>query len=209
MLSSEIYGPLVEKQKWATDRILANGHQLLTLINDMIDQAELEAGRLELQDRTFNIIAHVEDICSMLSTQAKAKGLSLTTEVADKMPEVLVGDEQRIRQILVNLVNNAIKFTEEGSVKIHLYLPDSEHWAVGVSDTGRGIPQDAQNYVFDPFRQVDGSPTREHGGVGLGLSLVRHLVRLMEGRIELESTVEQGSTFTVILPLVLPQEEQP
>ncbi len=117
------------------------------------------------------------------------------------MPSILSGDQQRLQQILVNLVSNAIKFTEEGAVQVCLYCPDPQHWAMEVSDTGSGIPPEAQAYIFEPFRQVDNSMTRENTGTGLGLSIVKQLATLMGGEITLESEIGRGSTFTVQLPL--------
>jgi signal transduction histidine kinase len=112
-----------------------------------------------------------------------------------------------LRQILINLVNNAIKFTEAGKIQVHLYCPSPYCWAIKVSDTGSGIPSEAQDHIFEPFRQVDGSITRKHGGAGLGLSIVKQLITLMEGQITLESELGRGSTFTVSFPLLLPQSE--
>jgi signal transduction histidine kinase len=127
--------------------------------------------------------------------------------VADDVPTSLISDRHRLHQILVNLVGNAIKFTEEGKVSIHVFRSDSEHWTLEVSDTGPGIPREAQAYIFEPFRQVDSSATRHHAGSGLGLSIVRQLVNLLGGEITLVSEVGQGSTFAVILPLIMEQEK--
>jgi signal transduction histidine kinase len=120
---------------------------------------------------------------------------------------MVLGDQNRLQQILVNLASNAIKFTGSGRVQIRLYRPDLNHWAIAVSDTGPGIPTEAQAYIFEPFQQVDGSVTREHVGTGLGLSIVKQLVNLMEGQITLESEVGQGSAFTVLLPLHTVEEK--
>jgi signal transduction histidine kinase len=120
---------------------------------------------------------------------------------------MLVGDEPRLQQIAINLVGNAIKFTDQGSVTISAYLPDENTWAIAVKDTGPGIPEDAQSYIFDAFRQIDGSVTRKHEGFGLGLSIVQQLTTLMKGHVTVESTAGQGSVFTVILPLVIPAKE--
>jgi signal transduction histidine kinase len=106
-----------------------------------------------------------------------------------------------LQQILVNLVSNAIKFTEEGAVHLFIYQPDPTHWALQVTDTGPGIPLEAQAYIFEPFRQVDGSVTRQHGGSGLGLSIVRQLTNLMGGEVALASELGRGSTFIVTLPI--------
>ncbi|MDY7079690.1 MAG: ATP-binding protein, partial [Chloroflexota bacterium] len=131
----------------------------------------------------------------------------LNSHIADDVPAVLPGDRQRLHQILVNLVGNAIKFTDEGTIQVRVYRPDAVHWVLEVSDTGCGVPLADQPYVFDPFRQVDSSATREHDGSGLGLSIVKQLTNLMGGEITLASRVGRGSTFTIILPLVPIQEE--
>jgi signal transduction histidine kinase len=119
----------------------------------------------------------------------------------------LYGDPQRLNQVLVNLCNNAVKFTEHGSIKVRFYMVDLEHWAMEVTDTGMGIPADAQRYIFDPFRQVDMEVTRRPGGIGLGLTIVKRLITLMQGEICVQSEVGVGSTFTVILPLKVNQKE--
>jgi PAS domain S-box-containing protein len=206
MLLGGVHGSLSEGQSRATGRILTNAKQLASVVNDLLDQAELEAGWLELRIASFSPADLVDEVVSILADEARERGLALVTDVADSMPGDVVGDPQRTGQILMNLVVNALKFTEKGQVRIRLYGLDEEMWAIEVSDTGRGIPEEAQGYIFDPFRQVDGSPTREQGGVGLGLSLVHHLVEMMGGQIKLDTIVGRGSTFTVVLPIALTQE---
>jgi PAS domain S-box-containing protein len=209
MLHSTVRGPLSDEQSRMIERVIANARQLSSLINDLLDQAQVEAGKLELERVLFTPASLIKDTMTAMSIQAQAKGLKLTSELADDVPTILSGDPQRLRQILVNLVGNAIKFTAQGAIHVRVYRPDTMHWALQVSDTGCGIPQEAQQRVFDPFWQMDGSPTREQNGVGLGLSLVRQFATLMGGVVELESKVGHGSMFTVILPLTLPQEEEP
>ena len=133
---------------------------------------------------------------------AQAKELELTSHIADGLPAILFGDRQRLHQILVNLVGNAIKFTDEGTVRVRAYRLDADRWALEVSDTGRGIPPEAHPHIFEPFRHADESPTRDYGGAGLGLSIVKQLAEMMGGKITLKSGVGRGSTFTVVLPLV-------
>jgi len=137
-----------------------------------------------------------------MSVLAETKDLSLHCEIAPDMPISLVGDPVRLQQISHNLVGNAIKFTRQGSVHFCLYRPDTDHWALQVRDTGPGISSEAQTYIFDPFRQIDTPATHQRGGFGLGLSIVKQLVTLMQGQILLESQPGQGSTFTVVLPLI-------
>ena len=134
-----------------------------------------------------------------------AKGLDLTTEIDENLPETLEGDAARLQQILVNLVNNGIKFTEHGAVHVRLFCSSPRRWGIQVSDTGRGIPESEIPHIFDTFRQVDAAATRLHGGFGLGLSIVRQLVHLMHGDIQVQSEVDRGSSFTVTLPLIAAQ----
>jgi signal transduction histidine kinase len=133
---------------------------------------------------------------------AADKGLKLTSEIEDNLPEILNGDAARLQQILVNLVNNAIKFTDQGSIHVKLFYPSENKWGIEVSDTGRGIPESELPYIFDTFRQVEGTATRVHGGFGLGLSIVRQLITLMNGEIKVRSRVDEGTTFIATLPTV-------
>jgi two-component system chemotaxis sensor kinase CheA len=127
--------------------------------------------------------------------------LELITDCAADLPGELYNDEQRLQQVLINLVGNAIKYTNQGTVRVQLSRTDATHWSMQVSDTGAGIPEEAQALIFEPFRQVDNAATRENRGTGLGLSITKQLVDLMGGQIHLESRVGQGSTFTVVLPI--------
>lgn len=206
MLDAGVYGPLVEKQQGAVNRIVANVGRQMSLVNDLLDQARIEAGRLSLETTAFAPNDLVDGLVSEMGTLAQAKGLELSHHIVDNVPATLSGDPQRLHQILANLVGNAIKFTEQGGVHLRVYLPDKTHWALEVSDTGPGIPKEARKYIFDAFRQVDSSDTRKHSGVGLGLSIVKQLTTLMGGKITLESEVGRGSTFTVVIPLVLVHE---
>jgi signal transduction histidine kinase len=148
----------------------------------------------------------LENLHSVMDQMAQAKGLKLTSHIEEDLPAVLNGDSARLQQILVNLVNNAVKFTERGTVHVRLFCPSENRWGVEVSDTGRGIPQEELPYIFDTFRQVDESATRIHGGFGLGLSIVKQLVNLMSGDVKVSSELDSGSTFTVTLPLVVPEQ---
>jgi signal transduction histidine kinase len=124
------------------------------------------------------------------------------------MPEVVNTDPQRLQQVLVNLVNNAVKFTEKGGISVRIYRVTEEHWAFDVKDTGPGIAPEDQKYIFDPFRQVEGTITRSHGGIGLGLSIVNRIIDLMKGRIFVQSTLGIGTTFTVVLPFETPRKKE-
>lgn len=207
MLKEAIYGPISDKQHDVLERITVNGRRQLSIVNDLLDQAQIEAGTLNIKVAPFALDELIDDAMSIMDVLAQAQDLELTSDIADDVPATLPGDRQRLHQILINLVGNAIKFTDEGSVRVRVYRPNTSQWAMEVSDTGCGIPPDAQPYIFDPFWQVDGSITREHAGSGLGLSIVKQLIALMGGEITLTSQVGEGSTFTVTLPLVPIQEE--
>jgi PAS domain S-box-containing protein len=211
MLKESFYGALSESQGGAVDRIMYNARELLGLVNDLLDRARIEAGRLDLEISPFSPRELVDDVTATMVVLARNKGLDLTSHVANDVPDEVVGDRQRVQQILINLAGNAVKFTDRGEVQIRAYRPDANHWALAVADTGPGIPLDAQAYVFEAFRQVDGSATRTHGGAGLGLSIVRQLAELMGGDIKLTSRVGRGSIFTVMLPVVAANqmEEEP
>jgi signal transduction histidine kinase len=197
----QIYGPLNEKQAKMTVRIVSNTRRLLNLINDLLDQAQMEAGKLKIKYETIKPADLLENLHSVMDKITEDKGLTLTSELDSDLPKALKGDSARLQQILVNLVNNAVKFTREGSVHVKLSCMDQREWSITVRDTGQGIPKDELPNIFDSFRQVEGTTTREHGGFGLGLSIVKHLVTLMGGNISVDSELGKGSTFYITLPL--------
>jgi PAS domain S-box-containing protein len=201
MLREGVYGRLESRQVGIVERVMANTNKLLALVNDLLDQAQIDAGRLSFHNRHFQPSELMDNIRAVMESIVQSKDLKLIINASDDFPELLFGDPQRINQVLVNLVSNAVKFTEQGSIQVRLLLVDPEHWAMEVSDTGVGIPADAQKFVFEPFRQVEKEVTRRPGGIGLGLSIVKRLVDLMHGEIYLFSQVGVGSTFTVILPM--------
>jgi PAS domain S-box-containing protein len=208
ILQEQIYGPLTERQTNLVERLIANAQRLVSLVNDLLDRARLEAGKLKLQRVSFSPRQLLDDLMSTTTPIAKAKHLEVVTHIAPTVPPALQGDPQRLLQILINLVGNAIKFTDQGAITVKLDRPDEAHWSLQVSDTGMGISPDEQEHVFDVFQQADSSATRQHGGAGLGLSIVKQLATLMGGTIELVSAVGQGSTFTVALPLNTTVEEK-
>ena len=201
LLELGTFGSLSEQQLNTLQEIIGSTRTLGKLVDELLDQAKFDVGSVKLQMKPFELLEMVNHVKAQMNILANAKGLTLTATIADSMPKILSGDQHRLQQILVNLVGNAIKFTPSGTINIHFYLADQDHWSFQISDTGPGIPQEAQAYIFEPFRQLDGSLTRHHGGAGLGLSIVKQLVLLMGGEISLESQLGQGSTFTVILPL--------
>jgi PAS domain S-box-containing protein len=182
------------------ERIRVNGMHLLSLINQILDVAKVEAGRMELDFETVPVDALVRDTLAMLDSTAEAKGLVLRCELPPHLPP-LVTDEGKLRQILINLVGNAIKFTNEGEVCVRVDVDPASGRATSivVSDTGIGIPADRQLKVFDPFEQGDSSTRRQFGGTGLGLSIVKTFAALIGARITVESRVGEGTTFTVLL----------
>lgn len=207
MLREGVYGKLEVRQVGIVERVMANTNKLLTIVNDLLDQAQIEAGRLSFHNRHFQPSELVDNVRAVMESLVQSKNLKLVLSISDEMPGLLYGDPQRLNQVLVNLTNNAVKFTEQGNIQVRLYMVDQEHWAMEVSDTGTGIPADAQRYIFEPFRQVEMDVTRRPGGIGLGLTIVKRLVSMMQGEICLNSQVGVGSTFTVILPLKVIQKE--
>ena len=182
------------------ERIQQNSSRLLGLINDVLDIAKIEAGRMDLVSVPINPRQMAEGWRSQMGVLADQKQLDFITEIDPELPEQIFGDSDRISQIAINLLSNAFKFTESGSVKLSLACKDTA-WQIQVIDSGIGIPPHAINYIFDEFRQLDGSSKRAYGGTGLGLAIVRNLCRMMEGTIHVSSKLNEGSTFTVTLPL--------
>jgi PAS domain S-box-containing protein len=208
MLREAVYGILNVRQTGVVERIESSSKRLLNMVSDLLDQAQLEAGRMRIFETEFKTNDLVDVLHAMMDKEVKDKGLILEVELDPQMPESLRGDPHRLQQILLNLVGNAVKFTDQGEVKVRFFSADSVSWGMEVTDTGPGIPAEAQPYVFDSFRQVDNVTTRQHGGIGLGLSIVRNLVQVFGGKITLTSKVGEGTTFTVILPLLHSKEEK-
>ena len=203
MLLMGMSGELNPKQRHKMDRLRDNGVRLLTLINNVLDLTRLEARRVEIVYTSFSIHELTKRVGAQVEVLAQQKGLGFATWMDPSMPNLLVGDEQRIEQLVVNLLSNAFKFTDNGSVDLSVVMKPNEHaWAIRVADTGIGIPPHALNMIFEEFRQVDGSFSRSHKGSGLGLAITRNLVHLMKGDIAVESDIGKGSVFTVTLPLV-------
>ena len=201
------FGPLDEKQTTATAQIIDSTNYLKTMVNELLDEAQIEAKSVTLHNTRFNLREMVHAVETNIAVLASKKGLSLRTSIAPDLPEMLRGDPQRLQQILFNLASNAIKFTTSGEVAIRLNCPEPEYWAIQVSDTGVGIPKEAQSYIFEPFRQANNAITRENRGTGLGLSIAKQLVELMGGEISIESEVDHGSSFTVRLPILKETEK--
>jgi signal transduction histidine kinase/ligand-binding sensor domain-containing protein/CheY-like chemotaxis protein/HPt (histidine-containing phosphotransfer) domain-containing protein len=187
----------------------ANAQSLLAIINDLLDFSKIEAGKLSVERIDFDLHAKMRNVASLFQEQAASQDLDFSVTVDDDVPRYLVGDPTRLRQVLVNLVGNAFKFTRSGSISVHAQCrPDEQPETPGrhmirftVRDTGIGIPADAVPRLFQKFEQADSTTTRRYGGTGLGLAICRQLVELMKGTIGVNSVEGQGSTFSVLLPL--------
>jgi PAS domain S-box-containing protein len=192
---------LTPVQQEYNDAVRSSADALLLLINDLLDFSRIEAGRQQLETVTFRLREPVDSAIGALGSLAYAKGLKMCVEISAHLPEWVQSDPHRIRQILVNLVGNALKFTDCGSITVRVALEDSGTVKFSVMDTGIGIPEAQRDLIFEPFRQADGSITRKFGGTGLGLSICHKLVTLMNGRMWLESREGAGSTFFFAIPL--------
>ena len=195
-------GELAPDQRRHLDTVRSNGRSLLRLLNEILDTAKLEKGAVELEINDFNLLSLIDELSSTLAANARAKGLQVDIHYDPALPTNLRGDELRIRQVLTNLLDNAIKFTAAGSVVLRAGQQDGM-LHVSVSDTGIGIAADRLQAIFDPFTQADASMTRRFGGTGLGTTISKQLVELMGGRIWAESVIGEGTTFHVLLPLVV------
>ncbi len=205
MFKETVYGPMNEKQVNIADRIMKNTQRLLGLINDLLDQAQMEAGKLTIHNQPVRIADLLDSLHAVMDKVASDKKVALTSGMDPNLPAIVIGDSARLQQILINLVGNAIKFTDYGKVHVRLFHQE-EAWGIEVSDTGRGIPTADLPHIFETFRQVENDATRSYGGFGLGLSIVKQLVSLMNGEIGVVSTPGEGSVFTVLLPLAIPEE---
>ncbi len=185
-----------------------SGEALLSLVDDILDFAKAEAGKLELARERFDLGLLIETVGELMAPRAQAKGIEIATYLAPDLPSHLIGDSDRLRQVLLNLVGNAVKFTETGGVGIRVGR-DGTAIAISVSDTGPGIPPERLHAIFEEFEQADQSAARRHDGTGLGLAIVRRLVALMEGEVTVTSEPGRGATFRVVLPLPGAEESAP
>ena len=193
---------LKAEQREYLDLVKLSAESLLTVIDDILDFSKIEAGKLELDPIAFDLRSSLEETRKTMELRARQKGLDLACNVSQNVPEVLIGDPDRLRQIVVNLVGNAIKFTESGRVTVNVTMASEDTSSTElhfqVRDTGIGIPRDKQHSIFQAFTQADGSATRKYGGTGLGLSICSKLVALMGGRIWVESESGKGSAFQFV-----------
>lgn len=201
---------LILRQEDASDEIKKDagniqgaGRMLLSLVNDILDISKIEAGKMDIIPVNYSVSALISEVVNMMWLRAEQKGLKFNVEIDPTLPQELFGDEVRIKQILVNILNNAVKYTNEGSVTLHIEKEDIKDEKVriifSVSDTGMGIKEDSIQYLFDAFQRIDEEKNSKIEGTGLGLSIVKQLVDLMEGEILVNSVYMQGSTFTVAL----------
>jgi signal transduction histidine kinase len=201
VLQEKLFGELNDKQAEYTSDILTSGQHLLSLINEILDLSKVEAGRMELELAPFDLPLAIDNARTFVRERAVKHGITLELDVDERLGEY-TGDERKIKQILLNLLSNAVKFTPEGG-KIEVAVATAAHHAqIQVRDTGIGLAPEFLPFVFDRFRQADPSITRTHAGLGLGLSICKHLVELHGGTIRAESEgLGKGATFTIRLPL--------
>jgi len=206
ILTTGMRGQIDDVAKGMLVRIRESSQNLLSLINDIFDIARIEAGRMEMVDVPIEVSEFISQIQAQTEVLARQKELNFEVVIDPSFPSLIMGDEDKLSQILRNLLSNAVKFTDEGVVRLKA-IRKSQSVVFEVTDTGIGIPPQAIDYIFDEFRQVDGSTRRVYGGTGLGLAIVRKLCLAMGGRISVQSKLGTGSTFTVTLPLRLPEED--
>ncbi len=216
---------LTDKQRRFVETVHKSGESLLTIINDILDFSKIEAGRFELETLDFDLYKTIEDTVELFAEPAQSKGLEYGLHIAPGVPEMINGDPTRLRQILGNLIGNAVKFTGQGEVVVDVCVAPSSVKPSGnadaasplalcftIRDTGIGISNDALPMLFNAFSQVDGSTTRKYGGTGLGLAISKQLVELMGGKIEVQTRAGQGTQFSFILPVnsvSVPSAQQP
>jgi signal transduction histidine kinase len=199
MLADGLYGELPEKAKATLGRVEANGRHLLGLINDVLDLSKIEAGQLTLSINDYAVGQIVRTVVATTEPLARAKGLRLSATVAEGLP-LGRGDERRLSQVLLNLVGNAVKFTDRGEIEITANAKNGL-FEIEVRDTGTGIAPEHQTRIFEEFQQVDESSTRQKGGTGLGLAISKRIVEMHGGTIGIVSALGSGSTFRVAIPI--------
>jgi len=195
---------LTEEQRRYAETIRSSGEILLALINDILDLSKLESGKVSIAAKPFDIRGIVDEVIQLMSGQAQQKKLTLRGQIADDVPAWLRGDGMRLKQIFLNLIGNAVKFTQRGSVRVEVTAVDNASWIeCKVKDTGIGIPADRAGRLFEKFSQVDSSINRRYGGTGLGLAICKRLVEGMGGTIGVESKPYHGSTFFFRVPAIV------
>jgi signal transduction histidine kinase len=207
LILDEIYGEVPAKIREVLERLEKNGSHLLRLINDVLDISKIEAGQLELALEEYSLEETIQTVVTSLEPLAAEKHLALKTRIARDLPNG-IGDQRRIAQVLVNLIGNAIKFTDQGEVAVDI-ATDDHRFVVKVSDTGPGLSDLEKDYIFSEFYQVDRRHAQSEGGSGLGLSIAKRIVALHGGEIWVESVPQKGSTFIFTLPIQVADQEKP
>jgi two-component system cell cycle sensor histidine kinase PleC len=200
MLLQGVSGDMNPPQRKNLSRIDSNGRHLLEVINEILDITRIESGRMPLHLSDFDLPELIREVMAELEPIMARSKVQVRSELAPKLPTIR-SDRQKVKQIVVNLLSNALKFTHEGEIRITtVFDRKANQVTIVVRDTGIGIDPKDHEKVFEDFKQVDNSPTRAYGGTGLGLSICRRLANMLDGRITLESAIGQGSTFTVFIP---------
>ncbi|MDA3944693.1 MAG: ATP-binding protein [Bacteroidetes bacterium] len=202
---------LNSKQRYYLQLIKESGNMLVSLFNDLLDFSKIESGKVKIHARPFSLCQSMQEVIESVLPQALEKKLNLLLHISPELPKIITGDDLRLRQVMMNLVENAIKFTDTGFVKVHVFQNETEQGAVlhlVVADTGQGIKEEVIPQLFKPYVKGAEHEAAQIKGVGLGLSICDHLVKRMKGQIKVESVLEKGTTFTVILPLIQ-VEKQP
>jgi PAS domain S-box-containing protein len=201
MLDLMVDTPLSGEQRAMLMRCRESSLSLLAILNDFLDFSKIEDGRFDIQRRPLSLASLMEDVCASFASETARKGIGLSFDVDATLPRLVAGDAVRLRQMLNNLIGNAVKFTHRGGVRVEALRRAEGVIELAVQDTGIGIPAPAARTLFEPFRQVDSATARRYGGAGLGLAIVKQLAELMHGDVRCESAVGVGSRFTVTLPL--------
>lgn len=193
--------PLNKEQRAMAETIAVSADGLLCVINDILDLSKIEAGKMDCSPAPFDMQGLIDQIVRMFGPQAEQAGLTLLVNIDEEVPRFLLGDGARVRQIITNLLSNSLKFTHQGSITLSVASSGKDRIRISVRDTGIGIPLDRQEAIFEAFTQADGSTTRKYGGTGLGLTICRHLARIMGGALGLSSRIGEGAEFWVDLPM--------
>jgi len=202
---------LTEEQKEFAEIIKSSGESLLEIINDILDFSKIEANKITIEESPFSIRVSIKDILKNIALRAQEKGLEFAYNISSEIPDILIGDQFRIRQIIMNLMGNAIKFTEKGYVFLDVQVISKEADDIilkyTVEDTGIGLTEEQKNKIFEPFTQADSSTTRKYGGTGLGLTISKRLIEAMGGKLWVESELNKGSKFIFTIRLKISSEE--
>ncbi len=196
-------GAFTPEQIKLLGHIQANSRRLLSLIDDVLDLSKIEAGSLQIFSAPIDARKIIYNTVESMRSLAQQQNITLSVSFTEAVPEVILGDTKKLQQIVVNLVGNAIKFTAKGGISVEVDSTDQDYWQIEVRDTGIGMPPEAATYIFEPFRQVDGTESRKYRGTGLGLAIVKRMIETWGGTIAVDTKLGEGSTFLVVLPRVV------